>query len=879
MKKNIFIKKTLINALLDSLQASITDQKAPPNTQAVARGYAAVLLSVVNYGYNVANRRELPSSLFPDKESAISPSDLQNEERYVRSEPSHPNRSIFKYLQSALKQIKRKDVDGLIQYIENNKFIEKQKDADAPHRRWLGQWLLPEEVFEHVFSELSLSDVQLVCKILLKVQADSLKSVPKFTPPTDEKSKPGKESGDYQPSNFKTMMQKRRAIAVGISDEIKGQALLPCEAAKSGYPCVTFDLRELAKKCGAKFEEGKPAEKDYDVLNKTVMSYFCGLINYCSMRHYGDNFVWVQPQGSFGSLRPSFSDTGLGFRFSPGLVPDDFKVVMSEAYALLMKHLNQLSSEGQLSSLIKNHAYFGESWTAEDAQLLALTLMTESQNPLAAYLEKLKPFGKKAKVGTVRSQRETLFETARKKIIEHNKSQDSKSAIAGDELLGLRAQMIELAKTFEPVSDFSLASFAGELHNQIMSVVISATGTDYSKVTTDIETLSRLLQIKYELDLVKKREKSELSAEDLLQLEGPSLPPALKRDVSLDTTLSEDTYATRCGMSAYTLAYQAISHAYGDTQTTYSNEELYFEMTSDIFEYIKRIMALQTDITRPATQDNPTMHFADMSQFPTKPCGESEPSVWKDSWDKISAEKRPEILILDLTAASKEDLEFIAQQMTVQPDAKPYIILTFGSDNKFGQMGVDLVSMGEIRVFSKTPSDREKAAHVASLCKSLKEQFAASREITTSARAYRKLIKDLYQRRSLKPENRSADLEVKGDEKKSVRVERYLDSVDRSLSKLPNVLDLETKSSSPAMSPMTRTIRKQDFIKSRRQDQELLESTLLQLTGIFKTKPVPPEFLRELEQLKQEAEITRAEMELIAQEEDEEDQTIFEYSR
>ncbi len=865
MKKNISIKKILINALLDSIKASITDQKVPSNTQAVARGYAAVLLSVVNYGNNVANRRELPSSLYPDKESAISPADLQNEERYLRSEPSHPNRSIFKNLQAALKQIIEKNnpahqtkMEELIQYVENNKFIEKQKDGDAPHKRWLGQWLLPEEVFEHVFSELSLREVQLVCKNLLEGQSNSLKTVQLFTQPSGEKIKSGKATSDYKPSDFKAMMSKRRAIAVGISEEMKGDALLPCEAAKSGYPCVTFDLRPLAKICRAKFEEGKPAEKDFDVLNKTVMSYFCGLINYCSMKHYGDNFVWVQPQGSFGSLRPSFSDTGLAFRFSPGLVPDDFKVVMHQAYTLLIDHLTQLKNKGDL---IKHMEYFHESWANEDAQLLALTLIGKSQNPLATYLERLKPFGKKAKVNNVRREREAHFSTARKQIIEDNKSQNSKSATACDELLGLRAQMIELAKTFEPISDFSLSRFAGELHKQIMGIVQSATGTDYSKVATDIETLSRLMQIKYELDLVKKREKSGLSAEDLLQLEGPKLPPALKRNVSQDTTLSENTYATRCGMSAYTLAYKAISHVYGGTQTTYSSEELYFELTSDIFEYIKKIAALQTDITIPAPpQNTPTMHFADMAQFPTKPSGESAPSVWKESWEKVPEEKRPEILILDLTAASKEDLEFIAEQMTAQPDAKPYVILTHGSDNKFGQMGVDLVSMGELRVFSKKPGNADQKAHIEEICESLKEQFAASQEITTSARAYRKLIKDLSQRRSLKPVNHSENREVKGKDG------QYMFSFDRSLDILPDLDSLEAKFNNPETAPMTGSIQKPDFIQSRIQHLELLESKLLASTGMFKTPQVTPGMPTELEKLEFQTSLARAELGWLIQE-------------
>lgn len=770
--RNEQIKFNLISSLQKSISEMKTQSASLIQSKGVAKAYSAILLSIVNYGYNVANRRIAPSAEFREKESAIAPRSLNEEQRYIRSEPDHPARGVYQLLITALNdkcylnkseanlrkmglnpdEVKKNNakIGRLQNYLHDMLDFKKQQKT---HQSWLGQWKSPEEVFEYVFSQLSADEIIIVSDFILTSVSKSLIDTHLSSTPTPEK-KDSYPDVSHIESDFRSMMKKRVSIAQAIHNESKSNQLLPFQAAKSGYPCITFDIRNLAKACKVKFSEHDNPTKTFERFNKLIICYFCGLINYFSMQHYGPNFVWTQTQGSFGSLRPSLTDTGLSFRLSPGLIPNDFNQIIWTAYEFLLNSIEN-SDESFLNSLLETaDDFFTFHWCNEDAQLYALHSVAEnsenSNKVFASYVDRLIPFQKRSNPIKIRQNRDEIFSLAKKIIITKDDG-EYKQAKAPDELLGLRDKLVSLSQELKPSKDFSLAEFESSLHAQIRDITTSATGSDYSKVCSDVEILTRLMKITYELNKLRSRE-HRAKSKSQNGLSGLTLP-TLKRQESvdsLDSSLSENTFATRCCMSAFVIAYRAIHDGYLGSKRIASADEIYFELPSDIYSYVAKAIKLGSKaLFKSVTDLTGSVHFVDMAQFPTKPHGESTETPWKKNWSKIKAEDRPEILVVDLTAATQEDLELVASEADKNPNEKPYIIITFASDNKYGQMGVDLVCMGELRLFCKDVSEPKIKSEINDLHKHLQAQFTITQENTTSAKAMRALAKKSLNRRSL----------------------------------------------------------------------------------------------------------------------------------
>lgn len=107
-------------------------------------------------------------------------------------------------------------------------------------------------------------------------------------------------------------------------------------------------------------------------------------------------------------------------------------------------------------------------------------------------------------------------------------------------------------------------------------------------------------------------------------------------------------------------------------------------------------------------------------------------------------------MLVDITSATLEDIEDLYKRFN-KNNAAPHLLIMFSSDNKFAQMGIDLVCMGEIRVYSKpisNPSTQQR--NVTDLYEKLKEVLDKAVPINSvSAKAYRRLITDVEQRRGL----------------------------------------------------------------------------------------------------------------------------------
>jgi len=517
MKTSYEIKEELLTAFINNLElklnaeanlsdssdnttVTIEDYKKNPDN-AIVRGYAAVLLSITNYGFNVANRRPLPNFAYPNKETGLMPFThnttgklmpaLDQEGSYIRPSKSHPSR---RNIEKLIRTLENQQEDG-----EFKKLIATLKASRIPGdgETWLGQWKLPEEVFEEIFSQLRLKTVQKICLDIAKTELTELtnsKNILKeilgkpkreeelFEEPQSTMSLTKSPSSMSNNIVFDTVMNKRIEIVRKIADKITSDNLLPVKAPKTDYPCVMFDLRPLAVECGVAYEDMKDPSKVLVAFNLCIMSYFIGLINHHSMRRYGPNFVWVQEQSSFGSLRPSFSDTGRTFRFSPGLVPDDFYKVVAAAYKSLIEELKEpvvlekfktmvktsIKGEGEKQTLKKKKLlyFFSKSntWRRETAQLLALKMKScgedkkssdeeHKTSPFLLYIKKIpslnRQIGKFTQAKQKLKERKENFEEASKSNITDVKEKNFKNAESPEILVNLLHRIEDLVRSLK----------------------------------------------------------------------------------------------------------------------------------------------------------------------------------------------------------------------------------------------------------------------------------------------------------------------------------------------------------------------------------------------------------------------------------------------
>ena len=856
------------------------------------QGYAAILVSIINYGFNVANRRILPSDQFPHKETSIFPG-LQGEESYIRSENNHPSREVYKDLIKILEKIginkeKQEDQDksdskfdeskekkekatSKNEKIKENKYqalidlLKKDLSKDEPATEEkekereeveVGKWKTPEEMIEYVFSLLDPPDVVTVCQEITEKTIRTMHPVDQKKQ-QDEKSvafpSPGYEKL-HNPGNstsFRAIMQERVGVVKEIDEKLKKEkatlaasetgeeklSIIPY-VSDSGYPCVIFDMRPLAALCGLTLSSdsdhssnSNDDEKFKEVIS-LVMSYFCGLVNFYSMQRYGENFVWVQTQSSFGSLRPTLAETGKSFRFSPGLVPLDFSEIMTEAYTFLILSLKKKESINQLKATFGlgeekssphkskeeeqlpidsvrigdmpsdsseekaqsvGERFFSEdrTWAQENAQLRVLSLMKKNadskpENIFQKYLLGLKenPLILKDKLSQSSGELKVLQERKENFSSAITLEQGKKyfPASASKTLISLSEDLACLAikRLTKFRGKYSLSGLEKTLMIEMREAIHFAhqADGDYSKVTSAIETLSRLLKLDYELEIYYLRE---------LRIRYPQEKKFQKGDrsksedstTSEESTASEGTFETRSGISASTIG---IEELHGAASLVFYVEDLYYEYTSDLAKEIIRVYKGSKNNTVGGTSDSDhdesrslqwekkaelkesekikgkeekslTIDFIDIAVFPSKAAEsqDNKSTPWKGDWKDISPGIRKEILLVDITSGTQEDLDRLYDNFEKSaPNENPLLLLTFASNNKFGMMGVDLVSMGEIRCYFKPTTELERQKKVLSVVKALKKRFQSETETSIAARAYRRVIYDVGQRRTLR---------------------------------------------------------------------------------------------------------------------------------
>ncbi|MCF6776695.1 hypothetical protein L3V83_08950 [Thiotrichales bacterium 19X7-9] len=851
------IKKRLIQNAIDNGQFSKPKNVAGNQVAGnVGRAMAAQLLSIINYGYNVANRSELREDLLGNEiswsESGINYNGekySKHSGRYIRSERNHPSREIyngiFKFIEDngddplkefasnyttflkkykdtedeeinkiieSLSNITKLDIKTANEYVETLKVkipnfsnsnskkksinatikvfesfvkIQKSKHIKSAQENlarkifdfnffaridrnynggdayWLGQWETPEDILEDLFAELSFEEIEILSNHLLKTENEKLKLI------KDEQSFLADHDNENleltkHTSDYRSIMNRRVEVTSKASKllnediELLGNIHIPVEFSDTGYPCLTFDLRPLIKVLDNLDDEQIVLEsnellKKYENLNNILLSYFCGTINRISQEKYGENYIEMQPQASFGSLRPSITDTGLSFRISLGLVPDDYLEVLDQAYTEFNEHIQKhfLIIKGQANNkdnigVFKNGLNTSNKirlhiadLSMKGATLDEIITLAERKGSFENHLNKLKP----------------------ENLIKFKSGHDLVDA--PHELLGIYNNLIKAYKKHQTV-------FSNKVTVGIDSVIDSIIASDpdrqdYSFIATKVESLCRLLQHRYELEIHNKR-----------------LETGKFNDVaSIDTVLTKDskkgiiTTPSRSGMSAFRRGLLMIGNVYEEMDAEYNFEkggvgEIYFEIQSFAPNYLtKEYWKLKDELKNQDLwfenehNESCNVEIIDVRQFPTKAHGESKKNRWAlpldgrwNSWDTMEdSENRPDILMVDITSSTKEDLDYLYEQFNNSGSKKPYAMMFFASDNKFAQAGVDLTSMGELRLITK-PESQYQDENTRMLVSKLKSKFALAyeqqEENNTAAKAYRKVLRDAGLRRSSK---------------------------------------------------------------------------------------------------------------------------------
>jgi hypothetical protein len=645
------------------------------------------------------------------------------------------------------------------------------------------------------------------------------------------------QSSSLPASTYDKMLDKKRSIVNSIAEKIKDRKegqYVHVLAPPNGYPCVMFDLRRFL--IGSELESikwnklpGGPNLENLQGYGRFVISCFIGLINYHSIKKYGENFIYVQEQASFGSLRPSFSDTGKSIRFSPGYVPDDFGGVVADAYKDLVetfkdlkkKYLKSSDNSRNLQQLYNHFTLKDSSYKTEDAQLLFLNMWahkTSSDNFLEKFINKAFEMFNREIVESQPSEldkieeekpfleflkrREYSFTNAYEQIIKQAKR---KKATAPTELLAL---LNDLLKLHSSLSDQGLSqqsslfySFSGAITTKIEEIISEANddAEDFSKVTWTIETLLRLFKLRYEL----------------MFRHAPLNQTILGRSISNGT---DHVSRTRCGMSSIAYLIRFLKEQLGDDEFKVKISDTYFEVGRNLLFKIfgtrgeggfrrkaQRKFYNKYIVTDAGSSEiAETILITDLNPIPQPPFAQMPATAMyyfsKDGSDIVERKTTAKIVIVDTTVATEAEIRDMLDKFKSQQNIE--ILITFASNNKTGVVGTCLTSMGEIRLFNKDSI----APEYADIFDNLSSSLATVKENSIGQQAYRQLLTDLQQRPSLLDEGKRLH---QGSSSPALFPRAHSDAVPTAMNPVtvgrPNgimqALNTERASSSPAPLP------------------------------------------------------------------------------
>lgn len=835
------IKQALLRSILDQ-ESSAVDDHQPAGKKGRVNG--AIALSIFTYGGAIESSAAMPiPPSLASGETLIPSTKIIAEGSYPRSKSHHPSRELYdsvingliKLIQEQIpaKKFQTAEVRGIAEgkaevvqgylffgngvkvRVKNSgklakisKLLEAIKLlADNQHKKkgpklvsdpttdasWLGQWLTPEELLEDIFAKLSESDGdQLIQSIaaeelekLTFLYGGAIPPLPAATPSREPKA----ELVDLPIRvTFGSIIEKKKHIVSEISlaanravegTRVEVQPHFPL----SQYPNVMFNLRQLFNRLRIPFREGRKSGNELVNLNRLLMSYFCGLLNFESIKRYGKKRVWSKPQASFGGDRPSFADTELWFRFSPGMVPDDFHEVVASAYTRFCAEIETpevLAQLKQFHDTVSATSDVAYGYGRETAQHRALNFSVRDQG-LAKFVRcyndgSFRQYQSEQDEAVLVERRE-LYQNAQ--VYQSYCVKDPRPALAPLELRAVYQELLLAAKRKPPVGQRHglLAGVEQVLRQQLQQVCElydsrAECGVDYNATLSAVETLRRMLQINAEFEILHEQDRPmqdmDGAAADVMGGDGHDAAAldavGLSRSSSRDSTLTRlrncRTYSTRSGMGALFSVMAALNRTLqGGAKPLITMDESYFELHPVALERMIRLyyfkysgVAKASCFTIEDVAQNPDapagdIQLVDLAAFPTRV--DSRENKWKRDWAVIPQEQRPSILVVDITCCTEADLEHLYGKFSALDwHEKPYMVLTHSSNVKFAQAGLNLVPMGEARMMTR---DNVTDSVALKLVESVEQTFSEADENSIAATAARRVLRDFGANRTLQP--------------------------------------------------------------------------------------------------------------------------------
>jgi hypothetical protein len=730
--------------------------------------------------------------------------------------------------QSVSHKMNSTDKKNIKENIKDNiktKRIEKNKTT-------YGQWMTPEMCLENSFALLPLPLVNEVCNAFL-VDINEFLTIPNdvrhISDSVDIPKSDISDISEISKLNNSMLVERRvkfvkEAVSSALQEKQSSSSSSPSPSSSllspsstsvpslvkmfrpnTDYPCIMFDLSPLLTEIGIDMNKYPNPQKDE--INNFMLTYFCGLLNYHSMKQYGvEHVIWAETQASFGGIRPSITDTGNSFRLSPGLVPDNYAAVVSHAYQDLCDSLSgdfitmlrDDISKNALVTMTKKDRYNLNASLYQANQhglrgimhMMALEFIADNKHDdkkMDICLSEYFKFSIQETQNTINldsSRRDTFNKVSN--LIQKDKQTPPQNSIATEEAKLLLLSLALQANKSCQFTCMQPESNESKIENQIndklqilSSRILSASFSwDFSETCSYTEHLFRLLKIKE--DFAKIADYASQNRDEL----------------SDDSELSIDAYPEKGGMAALNSIMAGILPDIDSGYIPIFDEKGGYVLEKDLrddvyFEISDKILAIVAEISNinslpqknAASENNLSCKLIDLAQFPTYGT-ESSKSRWasESNWDEID---NPDLLIIDSTSSSAKEISDVLTKLRNHTKGPPYCVIVFSSENKVAQT-VDLVAMGEIRIHlspslfaADTPTN--KRDKILNSLDRIRQGLNSSNTNTLSARSMRKVLEKSHIRKStLKDEVKevvASLLNTSSDNKSEIIINKLLEYI------------------------------------------------------------------------------------------------------
>ncbi len=583
-----------------------------------------------------------------------------------------------------------------------------------------------------------------------------------------------------------------------------------------GYPCLILEMHDHFKmiiktmeKVGQFNSKGRkkvenaaitplhlPGE-EIRAVTAFLSAYLAGLVNFQCRKLMGSDWIWTDFQPSFGSLRPTFTDTGYSIRFSAGMIPEDYHEAFKNAIEQLQFELSKESSSLIIEQIFR--VFYSNPPGKKSSKQLENAKSFKRINSNAKHFQIFLEYV----VLKASCENECNLENIMNGIIEFETLN-----IHGNQYASATRPGLIQALLTEPDSDIKgpmpldiaypwlsqikfLLNRQLEIHKayeicdipQEIRLLISrlfSMSETFLKTEMDpsgwnesiffIEQGMNILTLAYELsetlyklfdkngnciDYTQDDEASNYSENSIVTQESLD---------SVDDEASRKYYAfsTLNGMESYDIALKVLMEFSAMMELAplvTQPAEVYFEY------FFKNINALKKPVFQLLdsieNSDKKVSHPVDVLIGDLSPFPQSVPGDEQQNFIKLAEQSSPVIAIIDITSASTESVDKMTKQLFDNIPRLQEIILV-ASDNKYAQAGIDSRSRGEIRLASTKRKQLEnevvtlagKALPYDSFKKTFKTIFKEFKSYHSNLNQARdRMYQELGLRRTFKPKD------------------------------------------------------------------------------------------------------------------------------